>query len=66
MKTMLALLLMGFALCCVFGFLASAEVSDPAEKLRWQSSYIALGVVSFLAVVTLLFGKRDSNSSGPR
>ena len=63
MKMVLAMLLMGLALFCVYGFLASAEVSDPAQKLRWQSSYLVMGIVSFLGVLTLLFRKKGANSS---
>jgi hypothetical protein len=49
MKTILSavttlglLLVLGW---CVFGFLASTELADPAQRLPWQVGYAALGLV---------------------
>ena len=58
MKIVLALSLLGLALFCVFGFLASAEVSDPSEQERWRWGYAILGLLSFLGSVALNSSRR--------
>jgi hypothetical protein len=62
MKIVFALPLLGFALFCIFGFLASAEASDPSEQFLWRSGYAVLGLLSLLGAISLIFGKRSSNS----
>ena len=62
MKIVFALPLVGLALFCVYGFLASAEASDPSEQFRWRSGYTVLGLLSLLGARALLFGKRNSDS----
>jgi hypothetical protein len=61
MEILFALSLLGWTLFCVFGFLASAETSDPSDKFLWISGYTVLGLLSLLGAVALIFGKRDSD-----
>ncbi|MGE4603207.1 MAG: hypothetical protein AAEJ65_09910 [Planctomycetota bacterium] len=61
MKILLALLLFALALFCVYGFLASAEASDPSEQFRWRSGYTMLGLVSLGGAMALLRGKRSTD-----
>ena len=62
MKIVFALPLLGLALFCIFGFLASAEASDPSEQFRWRSGYAVLGLLSLLGAMALIFGNRNSDS----
>ncbi|MGE4633149.1 MAG: hypothetical protein AAEJ47_08930 [Planctomycetota bacterium] len=63
MKILLALLLFALSLFCVYGFLASAEASDPAEQLRWRAGYAVLCLASLLGAMALL-GKRSTDGEG--
>lgn len=62
MKIVFVLPLVGLALFCVYGFLASAEASDPSEQFRWRSGYTVLGLLSLWGASALIFGKRNSDS----
>jgi len=62
MKIVFALPLLGLALFCIFGFLASVEASDPSEQFLWQSGYAVLGLLSLWGAAALIFGKRNSDS----
>jgi hypothetical protein len=63
-----ALALLAFTGFCVFGFLASFEYPEAAERLPWQIGYSVLGVVGLLGVVQLVRrgvasppGRKDSS-----
>jgi hypothetical protein len=50
-----ALVLLAFALFCVFGFLASFE---PGNGWQWKAGYGALGCACLFGAVTLLLPRR--------
>ncbi len=53
-RVLAAFALVGVALFCVFGFLASYEYSEPSKRLPWQIGYGVLGVACLSGAVLLL------------
>lgn len=58
MRLLLALLLLAVAGFAVFGFLASFELAEPADRLPWQAGYGLLGVLSLGGTIGILRARR--------
>ena len=52
-----ALLLVGVALFCAFGFLATYEYAEAARRLPWQAGYGLFGLMALGAAGWLLLAK---------
>lgn len=58
LRAIIALALAAVAGFCLFGFLATFELADPARRLPWQLGYGAVGFLGAAGVVALLLPRR--------
>ena len=57
-KILLGLPFLFLTTFCIYGFLASYELTEPLERLPWQCIYGLIGLVSSLAFLFIVKPKR--------
>ncbi len=57
LRKIFAVLLLAPAAFCAFGYLASGELQDSAERLPWQIGYGAVGALCLLTAGLLMFAR---------